>query len=84
LLSGHQNNVLVDEDYTVRLVDFGYASWIGNIPEALQYLQMSTTRPGALRWAAPEQLDSETPFSRTTKSDVYSFGCVALQESTLY
>ena len=36
-------------------------------------------RPGALRWAAPEQIDPEKAFDRTTKSDIYSFGCVSLQ-----
>jgi len=66
----------------VRLVDFGYASLVGNIPEALSYLQRSTTRPGAVRWAAPEQLVQNVQFSRTTKSDVYSFGCIALQVLT--
>ncbi|KAI9568807.1 kinase-like domain-containing protein [Boletus coccyginus] len=70
------NNVLLDADYTVRLGDFGHASLVGNIPEALSYLWRSTTRPGALRWTAPEQIDFENTFSRTTKSDIYSFGCV--------
>jgi serine/threonine protein kinase len=76
--------VLIDADYTARLADFGYASLVGNIPEALTYLQRSTASPGALRWIAPEQVqfDEET-FNRTTKSDIYSFGCVALQESSL-
>ena len=74
--------MLLDADYTARLGDFGYASLVGNIPEALTYLQRSTARPGALRWIAPEQVDEET-FNRTTKSDIYSFGCVALQESSL-
>ncbi|KAF8553698.1 kinase-like protein [Imleria badia] len=73
------NNVLLDADYTARLADFGYASLVGNIPEALSYLQRSTTRPGALRWIAPEQIESEEPFSQSPKSDIYSFGCVALQ-----
>ncbi|KAF8547287.1 kinase-like protein [Imleria badia] len=73
------NNVLLDADYTARLADFGYASLVGNIPEALSYLQRSTTRPGALRWIAPEQVDPEEVFTRTTKSDIYSFGCVVLQ-----
>ena len=73
--------MLLDGDYTARLADFGYASLIGNIPEALSYLQRSTSRPGALRWIAPEQIDSEETVSRTTKSDIYSFGCVALQAS---
>jgi len=73
------NNVLLDGDYTARLADFGYASLVGNIPEALAYLQRSTARPGALRWIAPEQVDPEETFDRTTKTDIYSFGCVALQ-----
>ncbi|KAF8553439.1 kinase-like protein [Imleria badia] len=77
------HNVLLDADYTARLADFGYASLVGNIPEALTYLQRSTARPGALRWMAPEQVESEEPFNRTPKSDIYSFGCIALQGSSL-
>ena len=75
--------MLLDADYTARLGDFGYASLVGNIPEALTYLQRSTARPGALRWIAPEQVDPEETFNRTTKTDMYSFGCVALQGSSL-
>ncbi|KAG6381978.1 kinase-like domain-containing protein [Boletus reticuloceps] len=82
-LNVRQNNVLLDADYTARLTDFGYASLVGNIPEALIYLRRSTTRPGALRWTAPEQIVPEDTFSRTTKSDIYTFGCVGLQESSL-
>ena len=80
-LSIGQNNVLLDADYTARLADFGYASLVGNIPEALAYLQRSTIRPGAIRWSAPEQVESDETFDRTTKSDIYSFGCIALQAS---
>ena len=75
--------MLLDGDYTARLADFGYASLVGKIPEALAYLQRSTTRPGALRWIAPEQVDLEKAFNRTTKTDIYSFGCVTLQGSSL-
>ena len=67
----------------MRLADFGYASLVGTIPDALSYLQRSTVRPGALRWIAPEQVQSEESSGRTTKSDIYSFGCIALQESWL-
>ena len=50
----------LEGDYTARLADFGYASFkVGNIPEALAYLQRSTARPGALRWIAPEQVDPD-------------------------
>ncbi|KAI9464892.1 kinase-like domain-containing protein [Boletus coccyginus] len=73
-------NVLLDDKYTARLVDFGYASMVGEIPEALFYLKRSTRRPGALRWNAPEQVWSKSgEVQRTTESDVYSFGCIALQ-----
>ena len=75
--------MLLDADYTARLGDFGYASLVGNIPEALTYLQRSTARQGALRWIAPEQVDPAETFNRTTKTDIYSFGCVALQGRSL-
>ena len=75
--------MLLDADHVARLADFGYASLVGNIPEALAYLQRSTARPGALRWIAPEQVDLEKTFNRTTKTDIYSFGCVALQGGSL-
>ena len=71
--------MLLDADYTARLADFGYASLVGNIPEALTYLQTSTARPGALRWIAPEQVDLDEMLNLTTKTDIYSFRCVALQ-----
>ena len=76
--------MLLDAGYTARLTDFGFASLAGNIPEALAYLDRSTTRPGALRWIAPEQLNHDGTTNRATvESDVYSFGCIALQASLL-
>ncbi|KIJ12959.1 hypothetical protein PAXINDRAFT_101001 [Paxillus involutus ATCC 200175] len=81
------NNVLLDANNNACLADFGYASLVGEIPEALAYLQMSTMRPGTLRWAAPEHFpknpeEEEIP-QQTTKSDIYSFGNIALQASCL-
>ncbi|KAF8556854.1 kinase-like protein [Imleria badia] len=72
------NNVLLDADYTARLTDFGYSSILGELPEALHYLQRSTNRPGALRWISPEQLDLELSSPNTTQSDIYSFGNMTL------
>ena len=71
--------MLVDAGYTARLADFVDASLVGNVPEALTYLQRSTTRPGGLRWASPEHFMLGETFKPTTKTDIYSFGCVALQ-----
>ena len=76
--------MLLDADCTARLADFGYASLVANIPKALACLQKSTTRLGTLRWIAPEQLNQEVTFSRTTKTDIYSFGCVTLEGGLLH
>ncbi|KAF8119230.1 kinase-like domain-containing protein [Boletus edulis] len=71
-------NVLLDDDFTARLVDFGYPSMVAGLPEALIYLRRSTCRPGALRWNAPEQISSEKVSSNsksvrwTTETDVLS------------
>ena len=75
-----QNNVLLDHNYDARLTDFGYASMVGELPEASVYLQMTTMKPGTLRWAAPEHFlaDAEQTIQPTTQSDIYSFGNIAL------
>ncbi|KAI9573268.1 kinase-like domain-containing protein [Boletus coccyginus] len=75
----NSNNILLDADNTACLTDFGYASLVGDIPEALDYLQWSTAQPGAMLWAAPEDVLPGNTFGRTTKSDIYSFGCIGLQ-----
>lgn len=77
--------MLLDEKHNARLTDFGYASLIGEMPDALAYLQASTLRPGAVRWAAPEYFFSnpEEMVHCTTKSDIYSFGNIALQVSSV-
>ena len=58
---------------------------IGDIPEALRYLQMTTMKPGTIRWAAPEHFagDAEEMTQPTTKSDIYSFGNLGLLASVV-
>ncbi|KAF8123357.1 kinase-like domain-containing protein [Boletus edulis] len=70
-LSSH--NVLLDRNYNARLTDFGYTSMIGDMPEASLYLQMTTMKPGALRWAVPEHLlvGEEQTLQPTTQSIVW-------------
>ena len=65
--------MLLDNNFTPRLIDFGLASVAGNIPEGLAYLQTIGTGPGAIRWAAPEHFLVENT-ERTIKSDIYSLG----------
>lgn len=71
-LNKDQANVLIDGDYTARIVDFGSASVAGDVPEALAYLQSTAREPCAIRWAAPEHFLGGT--ERTTKIDIYSLG----------
>ena len=74
-----QTNVLLDNNYTACLADFGCASLIGELPEGLNYLKTSTIGQGTRRWAAPERFAfNEQKLTRTIKSDIYSFGNIAL------
>lgn len=74
--------MLLDHNYNARLTDFGYASMIGDIPEALRYIQMTTMKPGTIRWAAPEHFAVDAEMTHpTTKSDMYSFGNLGLLAS---
>ena len=72
--------MLIDGDYTARLVDFGFTSAVGKLPEALAYLQRNSSGPGALRWAAPEHFLVEN-IERTIKSDIYSLGNLTFMAS---
>ncbi|KIJ59722.1 hypothetical protein HYDPIDRAFT_32938 [Hydnomerulius pinastri MD-312] len=80
------NNVLIDERSRARLVDFGFATVIGDLPEGLTYLRRSTHRPGAIRWAAPERflLEDDEVFRPGEGSDIYSFGNIMLQVVDFY
>ena len=84
----NQNNVLLDHNYNACLTDFGFASMVGDTSEVSVYLQMTTMKPGTLRWAAPEHFvaDSEETSQATqptTKSDIYSFGNLGLLVSAV-
>ncbi|KAF8547675.1 hypothetical protein OG21DRAFT_859147 [Imleria badia] len=58
---------------------------IFQLPEASVYLQMTTMKPGTLRWAAPEHflVDAEQTMRATTQSDIYSFGNLGLLASAV-
>ncbi|KAI0080150.1 kinase-like protein [Panus rudis PR-1116 ss-1] len=69
-------NVLIDEDETAILTDFGLSRLVGD-----QLTQNSTVgrKPN---WLAPEFLSEEQPESaprRTYAGDVYAFGCVCIE-----
>lgn len=73
--------MLIDTDSRARLTDFGLSSVV-NAGEELNYLAVTTRRPGALRWVAPELVVKDnTHIAPTFGSDIYSFGSVVLQVS---
>jgi len=46
----------------------------------MTYLAITTRRPGAIRWVAPELVVEDIPhISPTLCSDIYSYGSVMLQ-----
>lgn len=74
-----QSNIFIDEDWHVRLADFGLAGW------ASSTLKSSSNYGGSVRWMAPELHDYEGSgtgeFCRTTASDTYAFACVCIEVS---
>lgn len=71
-----QGNVLVDDDGTARLGDFGITAIITD-PSVVEPGSTTTSKPGVVRYMAPELLNP-TQFNLANKnptkeSDVYSF-----------
>ncbi|MBN1272525.1 MAG: protein kinase [Candidatus Aminicenantes bacterium] len=59
------SNIIVSEDGTLKITDFGTSAWLNNI-------SFASTRIGSPPYMAPEQFKGKATFS----SDIYSIGCI--------
>jgi len=59
------SNIIISEDGTAKITDFGTSVWLNNVPYA-------STRIGSPPYMAPEQFLGKATFS----SDIYSIGCI--------
>jgi len=59
------SNILVSEEGTAKITDFGTSAWLSNVPYA-------STRIGSPPYMAPEQFLGKASYT----SDIYSIGCM--------
>jgi len=71
-------NLLVDQNESIRLADFGLARLVETLGHT-----MTSGSPTNTQWTAPEVLNPEYFGSKSTRvterSDVYSFACVCIE-----
>ncbi|KAJ7646792.1 kinase-like domain-containing protein [Roridomyces roridus] len=71
------SNILINEDWSACLSDFGLSSFSDATTAA-----HTSTRAGSTFWMSPELISPEKfglEFIRTRASDVYAFGCVCVE-----
>ncbi|MCJ7589023.1 MAG: serine/threonine-protein kinase [Candidatus Aminicenantes bacterium] len=59
------SNIIVSEEGTAKITDFGTSAWLQNVPYA-------STRIGSPPYMAPEQFLGKATYA----SDIYSIGCI--------
>ncbi|KAF8834851.1 kinase-like protein [Paxillus ammoniavirescens] len=71
-------NVLIDGDGKACLSDFGLCAVLGGLNGSSSFA-LTTCRPGAIEWAAPELVLTPDSVQPGPASDIFSFGCIMLQ-----
>lgn len=66
-------NILINQNFDVKITDFGLAKSVSQIAETL-----NTDRGiiGTIPWTAPEYIDENRKGERNEKGDVFSFGVI--------
>jgi serine/threonine protein kinase len=59
------SNIIISEDGTAKITDFGTSAWLNSVPYA-------STRIGSPPYMAPEQFLGKASYA----SDIYSLGCI--------
>jgi serine/threonine protein kinase len=59
------SNIMISEEGTAKITDFGTSAWLNNVPYA-------STRIGSPPYMAPEQFLGKASY----QSDIYSLGCI--------
>jgi serine/threonine protein kinase len=59
------SNIIISEDGTAKITDFGTSAWLNSVPYA-------STRIGSPPYMAPEQFLGKASYA----SDIYSIGCI--------
>ncbi|KAJ7107522.1 kinase-like domain-containing protein, partial [Mycena epipterygia] len=76
-------NILILDDNSACLSDFGLATTISDAESTTAVLTSSANQGGSVRWFSPELIEPTAfgceRFMRTPASDVYAYGCVCLE-----
>ncbi|KAF8833035.1 kinase-like protein, partial [Paxillus ammoniavirescens] len=75
-------NVLIDGDGKARLCDFGLCAVLGGLSGGSSFA-LTTCRPGAIEWAAPELVLTPESVQPGPANDIFSFGCIMFQVTIL-